>query len=203
MTRPVHARQRLRYVWPAASLLVVGSVAFGIGQSMGTAWRFEAPEYGTERAAEVALVAAFIGSATCRFSQTPQVVADWRTAVDSLQRRAAERHTGFHTIGLGIAPNVKSGLDLLSLFGGFSEVNVGDWRSLGAQWYVTGNHRGSDATPQIVVLERRLSPGGLGVIREETILRIPGAEAIGRWIDAGAPLPPMSARSHPDFDQPR
>jgi len=136
---------------------------------------------------EVTLV--FIGSASCRFSRSAQVGADWRVAVEAARQQAADAGFGFQTLGIAVSNSPSAGLALLKSLGGMDEMNVGGgWMSLGVGRYLVRTFPGPDATPQVLVLSRRRTTEGWGLKEETLVRRVVGAADIGRWVDGGTPL---------------
>ena len=136
------------------------------------------------------LVLVFVGSTSCVWSRTPEVRGALRQAEAALRRNAESRQMGLHRIGVSVAPSPEAGLRLLADVGEFDEVAVGGrWTNAGIQKYVSEGFHGSAATPQLLVLQRRIGDNGRGVYEETLLRRLVGTGMIASWLSGGAVLP--------------
>ncbi|HWK90419.1 MAG TPA: hypothetical protein VNP72_10540 [Longimicrobium sp.] len=153
-----------------------------------------APSFRAPAGREMAFV--FIGASHC----TPSNHESLPPAVERLKLllrdRAARSGRSFTTLGIARDWSVDAGLAHLGKFGLFDEVVAGrNWLNVGLLRYVWEDVPGQAATPQVLVLDRRLVDRGApeaadGVVQDERLVtRLVGWEEIERWAARGAPLP--------------
>jgi hypothetical protein len=202
------ARLRDRAWVPYAPLALALFVAAFVGGLSGAAprVRISVTEPGAKDAYRPAmrtlpgqeLVFVYIGSSGCSPSNAEFLPA----AVEALKLRVAgqARRNGRSFAAVGVARDwdVERGLGHLRKFGRFDEVTTGrNWMNSGVLHYVWEDLPGTAATPQILVVDRRLvdrnSPEAAeGVIRDERlVVRKVGTEEIRRWLEHGAPMPQL------------
>jgi hypothetical protein len=133
------------------------------------------------------LVLVYIGSPDCAASRQPELPELMERAVRLLAVQA-ERSGQYPTaIGVIVSSRVDRGLEYLRAYPYLNEIVVGNsWRNSGILRYLAGENAGPLAIPQIVVLSRRRSDGGVGVEDEVVVLRRVGVPAITRWVEGGA-----------------
>jgi hypothetical protein len=86
----------------------------------------------------------------------------------------------------------------LDKIGSFDEVSAGQGvLNLAAAHFISRDHRGMAATPQLIVVERtvRAEAGGVDPtsVREQVLVRKVGVAEISNWLAANAPLPSRRA----------
>lgn len=138
---------------------------------------------------ELSLV--YIGSSTCRWSNIPELQTAVRTAIENLREYGAEN--GYHVSEVGVARDlsVRAGLKHLNELAQFDEVVAGrGWMNTGLLRYVHDQFPGEAATPQVLVVLRRVNLAPERSIEAEAVvLRKVGATEIQNWATAGALLP--------------
>jgi hypothetical protein len=146
------------------------------------------------------LVLVFIGSSTCGPSNQPGLPEKVEEIKLLLQARARADSQAFTTIGIARDWDVEAGIGHLRRFGRFDEVIAGrNWINTGLLRYVWEDVPGQAATPQLLVLERRVvdrrtPEAAEGVIRDERLVtRKVGSAEIARWLAQNAPLPRPAA----------
>jgi hypothetical protein len=145
------------------------------------------------------LVMVYIGSSTCAVSNRRELRADVRQIQRQLQARAAATGRTFVSLGVAVDRRADAGLRHLERMGRFDEVAAGQgWANAHARRYVWEEWPGIAGTPQIVLIEREIrvvrdGPGGVNYASgpERLVLRKAGLWEIGRWREAGAPLPDL------------
>ena len=144
--------------------------------------------------AELALV--FIGSSTCGPSNA-EPLPGWIDGIKlQVREHARTRGAAFAAIGIARDRSAADGIAHLRRFGAFDEVIAGrGWLNTGMLRYVWEDLPGRAATPQVLVVERRIvdrsSPAAAeAVVADERVLvRKVGLREIERWVAAGAPVP--------------
>jgi hypothetical protein len=146
----------------------------------------------------------FIGASRCRPSNHESLPAAVEQAKLLLHDRAARSGRSFTALGIARDWRVDAGLAHLARFGRFDEVVAGrNWLNLGLLRYVWEDVPGEAATPQVLVLDRRLvdrnsAEAAEGVVQDERLVaRLLGWDEIERWVERGAPLPDLPAVSAP------
>jgi hypothetical protein len=145
------------------------------------------------------LVMVYIGSSTCAVSNRRELRADVREIQRQLHARAAATGMTFVSLGVAVDRLADAGLRHLERIGPFDEVAAGQgWANAHARRYVWEEWPGIAGTPQIVLIEREMRierdrPGGViyAAGPEQLVLRKAGLWEIGRWREAGAPLPDL------------
>lgn len=155
------------------------------------------PNYDAPEGRELAFI--YIGSSGCAASNRlflPGAIKQLKLLV---QKQARARGRSFVAIGVAKDWNVEAGLGHLSKFGNFDMVMSGrNWLNIGALKYMWEEIPGKAGTPQVVVISRRVvKPEGKGAsygLRDpELLARKLGTKEIRRWLEHGAPLPPLEA----------
>lgn len=146
--------------------------------------------------ADEELMLVYIGSSTCGWSTLEWVPG----AVDSIKvelgHKAAERGLGFSTIGVSRDWVVEAGIEHLRWIGEFDQVAAGyGWMNAAVARYVWDDFPGDAATPQLLLLHRRLrvpiqteGARGFGIEDETLIQRVVGVSEIRDWLDGGVPI---------------
>lgn len=188
-------RRLLRVLW--LPLIFAVSAAIGFSRANQTS-SVVAADVGAETADERLLI--YIGSSTCDFSNTDEIV----DVVDAIRARASTSaaEVGRRFVRVGIAKDhvVSAGLNHLAKFGDFDEVMTGrNWANIGLLKYVYEGLRGIAATPQVLLVDRRLinDETGTRVDSEQVLVRASGLVEM-RELASGArsiPLGNSVARS--------
>lgn len=158
---------------------------------------------------ELAMV--FIGASTCRASNHEGLPATVEQLARTLRGKAKRSGRSFTTVGIARDWDVEAGLAHLRKFGRFDEVSAGrNWLNSGLRHYMWEDIPGEAATPQVVVVDRRLvdrnsSAAQAGMVQgERLVARLVGWKEIQQWAERGAPLPdlppvsaPTTRREHP------
>lgn len=151
------------------------------------------PSYSAQSGPELAFV--YIGSSGCAFSNRSELPS----MIKQLKRRAKKEaeSSGRSFAAIGVAKDwvIEDGIDHLDKFGRFDEVMTGrNWLNVGALKYMWDNLPGAPATPQVVVVDRTVEgadASGYGIRDEELVVRKVGTKEIRRWLEQGAPMPPL------------
>ncbi len=171
------------------------SVEWEAGQARYT------PSYSAVDGRELAFV--YIGSSGCAASNRPFLPETVKQLKLLIEEQARNRGRSFVAIGVARDWDVEAGLEHLEKFGPFDQVMAGrNWLNIGALKYIWEDVPGIAATPQVVVLDRRIeTPEGRGAgyaIQDAHLLvRKVGTREIRRWLKRGAPLPPLEAPAEP------
>lgn len=136
----------------------------------------------------------YVGSSRCGPSNSPALAEDVKSLMATLGGRARSEGVGFVRVGVARELSSSRGLEHLARIGEFDEVAAGQGvMNQASAHFVSVDHRGTAATPQLIVVERELSPQGQGVdevgFSERVLLRKVGTAEISAWRKLGAPLP--------------
>lgn len=148
------------------------------------------------------LIFVYVGSSRCNPSNQKDVIASVASSVDLARRQAVSQNLGFVTIGIAREQSAGAGIAHLAGVYGFDEVAAGQGALNQAAFrFVSHDHPGIAATPQVLVIERVLAPLGTTVddveITERVLLRKVGAVEISQWTARGAKIPLMQVISNP------
>lgn len=189
--------------WIAGTVFTVGSLA---GVALATAGLMptvdiklavparEATEYrpGSVAAtdAEDEIVLVYLGSASCGWSNLPEVTRAVREAKILVAGNARDSGMRFSALGIALDVDASRGWSHLRKAGLFDEIAAGKgWANSGADKYVFGTLAGPASTPQLLVVQRSLSTGPGGRPNEESeriLVRKTGSNAILSWVSEGA-----------------
>lgn len=139
------------------------------------------------------LLFVYIGSSRCGPSNQPELLAAVGKSIGDIRSRATRASLGFVTIGVGRELNATTALGHLSKIATFDEVAVGqgDFNQASIR-FISRDHPGIGATPQVLVVERVLSALGTTVdnvdFSERVLVRKVGAADIIRWVQRGSPI---------------
>lgn len=139
-------------------------------------------------------VVVYIGSSRCGPSNQKETLEAVRVAISAIRARGAVEGRGVVSIGVAREQSAMAGLDHLRKVESFDEVasGQGDFNQSSGR-FISNDHRGVGATPQVVVLERVIQPsvGTLdpSAVSERVLVRKVGAHEINRWVQRGVPLP--------------
>lgn len=204
----VSARRRWLLTAALVMLGLGGSLGFGLS-SLGllpipdvtVGWTVPLPSSGdyvpsgsARPGEEIVLV--YVGSSTCPWSNLPELPGLVRAMKSDFDSRVLKRGKSFVTLGIARDRLAADGLEHLAKFGAFDEVMAGSsWANTGIQHFVYGDREiaGPAATPQVVLLSRRLADpsGHLSIEDERVLLRKTGFEAIREWAANGLPVPEL------------
>ena len=141
------------------------------------------------RPLERELVLVYFGSATCGWSNHPDLPGIIDSAKVMVRGHAAELGASFSTMGIAINWDTKDGVKHLDKIGRFDDIITGRGDSgIGARTYrdiLVG-------TPQVSVLERtalNLQGGVPTQFEEKELIRYTSQSRIVNWIRRGAPVP--------------
>lgn len=135
----------------------------------------------------------YIGSSRCGPSNQPELLAAVGKSIGDIRSRATRASRGFVTIGVGRELNATTALGHLAKVATFDEVAVGqgDFNQASIR-FISRDHPGIGATPQVLVVERLLSALGTTVdnvdFSERVLVRKVGAADIIRWVQRGSPI---------------
>ena len=138
------------------------------------------------------LVAVLVSYSKCVGNSYPGFVA----SVDSLNRALAAqaKRSGRQFVAVGVATDwdPDSGYAYLKSLARFDEFIVGrNWFNLGVAHYVWADSLGKPSVPQVILLERTITPGKktVAVGADHVLARYQGAAAIAEWVKRGALIP--------------
>ena len=139
------------------------------------------------------LVFVYIGSSRCGPSNQPEVFTSVSRSIEHLRLRATKSSMGFVTLGIGRELSASAALEHLAKVASFDEIAVGqgDFNQASIR-FVSRDHPGVGATPQVLVVERVLPALGKSVdnvgFSERVLVRKVGAADIIRWVQRGSPI---------------
>lgn len=150
----------------------------------------------------VQLVAIYVGSSRCGPSNAPESMSGTAQAFDAIRGRSVAKGFGFVTIGIAREFDPQSGLHHLAQVYNFDEVSSGQSHLNQASIrFISRDHAGFAATPQIIVVERRLKKLGWSIddvdFDERVLVRKTGVGEIMRWVKAGTPIPEIPQDAKP------
>ena len=137
------------------------------------------------------LVFVFVGSSSCSWSNRPELRDFVRTARLAVRDKSIAEDIGFAAVGVARDVVASKGIAHLAAFGEFDEIMAGrGWLNSGVLRYIYGDLPGPAATPQILVVERRVvvDQGQRSVAGERVVARHAGLAEIRKWVDRGMPL---------------
>lgn len=140
------------------------------------------------------LVFVYLGSSRCNPSNQKDVIESIRSSVGLARQQALRQGIGFVSIGIARELSADAGIAHLAGVYGFDEVAAGQGGLNQAAFrFVSRDHPGIAATPQVLVIERVLAPLGTTVddveFTERVLLRKVGAVEISQWTARGAKIP--------------
>lgn len=139
------------------------------------------------------LLFVYVGSSRCGPSNQPDLLAAVRRSIDDIRSRATSASLGFVTLGVGRELNATAALGHLAKVAHFDELAAGqgDFNQASIR-FISHDHPGIGATPQVLVVERALSSLGTSVnnveFAERVVVRKVGAADIVRWVQRGSPI---------------
>lgn len=157
--------------------------------------QIEAPEAGNR------LLLVYVGSSKCGSCRSPDIPRFVSTARDSLLARGHRDSTGVTSIGIASELDPRSGISHLAAVAAFDEVAAGQGiMNQANRHFVSIDHPGMQATPQLIVLIRngkRSPSGGLddATVTEQVLVRKVGLQQIDDWVKLGVPLPKYDVSS--------
>lgn len=157
------------------------------------------PTYRPQSGMQLAMI--YFGSAHCAWASSPRLPRAVRTIETALATAARDRGWGFEAIGVALDWNPIEGIDHLRTVGAFDEVSSGEnWGNSYATKYLGGLLHDPGATPEIVVMERRIQKADADsgrvnqrVDRKQLVLAKVGMVDIERWVANGVALPHLDS----------
>lgn len=142
------------------------------------------------------LVFVYIGSSKCGPANFPGLAAQVFGIKESLRKQAINAGLGFVTIGIAQEMDPNAGIAHLRSIMDFDELAAGQGElNQASAHFVSRDHRGATATPQIVLVERGLhaedSIVALSGHYERVLIRRIGRYQIRTWFELGAPVPEL------------
>jgi hypothetical protein len=136
----------------------------------------------------------YVGSSRCGPSNIAELAPAVQEILAVLRQRAQSESVALTTIGVARESDARAGLAHLEKTAMFDEVAAGQGRlNQAALRFVTRDHPGIAATPQLILVERRFRRQGAGVypetLEEVVLLRRVGVHEILNWRELGAPAP--------------
>tara|TARA_R110002124_G_C8861561_1_gene507045 strand:- start:573 stop:944 length:372 start_codon:yes stop_codon:yes gene_type:complete len=113
-----------------------------------------------------------------------------------LVKKSQDYNISFKAVGISKDWSVNKGVEHLNKFGEFDEIITGNnWLNLGLMKFVWQDFPGDPATPQLILVKRKISNHGGGgvnlylVDQEKIILRKLGTVEIDNWHEQNEPFP--------------
>ena len=136
----------------------------------------------------------YFASSTCSACNDPKMLEAFPRVAVALAQQASAKGARLSLTGVGIDPNPKQSLRYFDKIDvDFNELIVGrNWSNSAALRYLWGEFPGEPATPQLLVMARRLSDPSnsvVSVLSERVLLRIIGVDKILRWLASDTPMP--------------
>lgn len=171
-----------------------GSVLLGRWLStQGSAGPAQRPVAAVEVGAQVVFV--YVGSSRCGPSNSPELPSAIHSAMDAVRSEAKRRGLGFASIGVAKEASANAGIAHLAKMAAFDEVAAGQSElNQASQHFLSRDHRGLEATPQIILVHRTVKElpfGGIdtATVEEVVLSRKLGVPEIRSWAEAGAVIP--------------
>jgi hypothetical protein len=144
------------------------------------------------------VVAVFISATFCIANRD----SAFKPAVREMMRRlGTQRDSAAQQVsitGVSIDWSARAGAAYLDSLGAFDEVIAGrNWYNSAATRHIWQAAGGVPTIPQVVLLERTVTPGkrGMQITRERELARYVGGDQIEAWVARGARLPTPAART--------
>jgi len=174
-------------------LPAVFAVCFALGYNRGGAPTVSA----RDRMADVISTAderviVYVGSSTCRWSNHAGLEDAVRTIRARVQRSAEAESRRFVSVGVAKDADTRAGMEHLAKFGRFDEVMAGlGWANIGLLKYVYDQFKAPAATPQLIVVDRRMlgEPGERRLENARELVRRIGFEELKAWADGNEVIP--------------
>lgn len=132
----------------------------------------------------------YFGSSTCVPCRDPEFKVALQQMRPLLKVEAERAGHDLSVVGVAIDAQTDSGLALLQPIEIYDAVVVGDdWTNLVAERFIWGDPNAIPGIPQIILVERVITPGPRGSSVPRVIRRIPGQRPIIDWIRGGAKFP--------------
>jgi hypothetical protein len=145
------------------------------------------------------LVVTYIGLTGCGASRDPELKAAVRRMKPLIARQATFARRPLALIGISLDWEPDSGVAYLKSLGAWDEMTVGgNWTNAAATRHIWRAPRGTPAVPQVIISERRVTPGRarIEIGPERELTRLVGTDSVIAWVARGAPLP-RSGRTRP------
>lgn len=136
------------------------------------------------------LVAVYVGAKSCGPCHLPATKAAIAQMKTLLSAYAAKHGYAFSAVGVSTDWSTADGVAFLNDNGPFDQLVVGgNWTNLAAEHYIWRDDSAEPAMPQVIVLERTVTPGERIAFSSPRVLRrVSGAAEIPKWVNAGAPI---------------
>jgi hypothetical protein len=136
------------------------------------------------------IVAIYLGAQTCGPCLFPEVKEAVIRMKGLVQAQARKAGASFATIGASSDWDQSIAATFLAAVGPFDQVVLGsNWTNLAFEHFVWRDPKGSSVMPQILIIERTVTPAERITFSEPRILRrILGGKDIPAWVAQGAPI---------------
>ena len=136
------------------------------------------------------LVAVYVGAKSCGPCLLPATKAAIAQMKTLLSDYAMKHGYAFSAVGVSTDWSTADGIAFLNDNGPFDQLVVGgNWTNLAVEHYIWRDTNAVPAMPQVIVLERTVTPGERIEFTAPRVLhRVFGAEEIPKWVSAGAPI---------------
>jgi len=144
------------------------------------------PTYTSPKGREI--VAIYIGSSSCGPCLLPEVKAAVRKMKVLVADQAKAQGALFSAVVAANDWEVAKATSFVEPLGEFDQLVLGgNWTNLAIERYVWRDPEGVPAMPQILVVERTVTPGGRLSFSEPKVLRrVMGGKEIPAWVEKGA-----------------
>lgn len=138
------------------------------------------------------IVAIYVGAQSCGPCHSPEVKTAVRQMKTLVAGQAQKSGAAFSVMGVANDWDHTVALAFLADVGPFDQQVIGgNWTNLAIERYIWRDPNGNTAMPQIIVLERTVTPGRSITFTEPKIIRrVLGAKDIPEWVAKGAPIIP-------------
>jgi hypothetical protein len=142
------------------------------------------------------IVAVYIGATTCGPCLLPEVKAAVRAMKTLVAAQAKQRNAAFSAVGVSNDWETPKAAAFFDSLGRFDQLVLGgNWTNLAIEHFVWRDPSGSPAMPQILVLERTVTPAERIQFSEPRVLRrVTGGDQIPAWVKDGAPISSVGQR---------
>jgi hypothetical protein len=138
------------------------------------------------------VVAIYFGANSCGPCHTPAVKEAVVRMKELVGTRARTAGAAFSVIGVANDWDQSVAATFLAAVGPFDQVVIGgNWTNLAIERFVWRDPNGIPAMPQILIIDRTVTPGTSITFSEPRVLRrIVGGDSIPAWVARGASISP-------------
>jgi len=136
------------------------------------------------------IVAVYLGAQSCGPCHAPEVKDAVRRMKTLVAAHAVKAGAAFSVVGVANDWDQTLAATFLADVAPFDQVVLGgNWTNVAIEHFVWRDPSGNPAMPQILILERTVTPGTRITFSEPRVLRrLVGADEIPAWVAKGAPI---------------